>query len=90
MAQQFWDENSYRDLKSTPSDPSPVDYTDHYVDTVPFIVETYGLDGYDLDYEKGNDVAEAPAILSKIRTKLDALSKKVGKPLDLSITPAWT
>jgi hypothetical protein len=88
IAQQFWDGNDLQDLKS-------IQFGD-YASSVQTLVKTYGLDGYDLDYETrsdgspGNVIEQAPTILAKIRNKLDALSAEVGRPLYVSISAAST
>ena len=88
LAQRFWGGNDLQDLKSS--------QYDHYASSVRALVKTYGLDGYDLDYESradgadGNVISQAPTILSKIRAQLDQLKDEVGKPLYVSISPATT
>ncbi|MCJ1433334.1 hypothetical protein MMC27_002694 [Xylographa pallens] len=65
-----------------------------YTDSVQAFLKTWlsvagGIDGYDVDYEAGNVVANAPTILAQVRSKLDALSKDSdGRPFYLTVSPA--
>ncbi|MCJ1397610.1 hypothetical protein MMC11_000805 [Xylographa trunciseda] len=65
-----------------------------YTDSVQAFVKTWlsvsgGIDGYDIDYEDGNVVANAPKILAQVRSKLDALSKDLeGRPFYVTVSPA--
>jgi GH18 family chitinase len=65
-----------------------------YADSVQAFLKTWlsvsgGVDGYDVDYETGNVVENAPDILAQIRSKLDALSKDSGgRPFYVTVSPS--
>lgn len=48
-----------------------------------------GVDGFDIDYEDNNVTSNTPAIFSKIRSQLDALSSESGgRPFYVTVSPA--
>lgn len=87
LAQQFWGENDFEDLRT--------DQFDRYARSVATIVRDWQLDGYDVDYEwrfgdpdhvGGNVIKEVPEILSRVRARLDELQVRERRPLYVTIT----
>ena len=85
LAQQVYGLTAWLSLDTT--------QIDTYAASVASVVQKYGLDGYDVDYEwnsdgtAGNQIPEAPIILAAIRRELDALSKTESRPLYVTISP---
>jgi hypothetical protein len=87
LAQQFYGTTAWISL-----DTSQINT---HAASVASVVQQYGLDGYDVDYEwnqedAGNQISEAPTILAAIRHELNALSKTENRPLYLTLSPAST
>jgi len=67
-----------------------------YTESVGAFLRSYlnidgGVDGFDVDYEANNVVKNIPAILSQIRSKMNALTNETsGRPFLLSVSPATT
>jgi len=66
-----------------------------YTDSVASLLQSYlnvsgGIDGYDIDYEDNNVFDRIPAIVSQIRSKIDALGQANGRRLYETVSPATT
>ena len=67
---------------------------EQYADSVQVFLRTWlsvfgGIDGFDIDYEAGNVVENAPVILARVRSKLDGLSKAAdGRPFFVTVSPS--
>ena len=64
---------------------------DVYADSVGKFVDTWQLDGYDIDYEFGNLREDFSVVVKRVRGSLDALNKASGgRPLYLTVSPVIT